>query len=117
MVAPAGLNQIVDGNFTTSPKYVTWQDTYFIVTSGATNQFQLSKNADPTTWPAVNISTTGSAPGALQAALADHSVLLLFGGDYAEFWQDAGTPDFPYAVIPGSAQTFGLISPWSLAQY
>ena len=117
MVTPAGLTKITDGNFTTSPKYVTWQDTYFIVTSGATNQFQLSNNADPTTWPAVNISTTGSMPGALQAGLADHSVLNLFGQNYSEFWQDAGTPDFPYAVIPGSAQTFGLGSPWSLTQY
>ena len=117
MVTPAGLNAIVDANFTTTPKYVTWQDTYFIVTSGATNQFQLSNNADPTTWPAVNIAFSGSAPGPLQAGIADHSVLNIFGQDYAEFWQDAGTPDFPYAVIPGSAQTFGLVSAWSLAQY
>jgi hypothetical protein len=117
MITPAGLNAIVDANFTTSPKYVTWQDTYFVVTSGLTNQFQLSKNADPTTWPAVNISTTGSRPGALQAGFADHSVLNLFGQDYAEFWQDAGSPDFPYTVIPGSAQTFGLASAWSLVSY
>ena len=49
MQAPAGLIRITDGNFTTSPAYVTWQDTYFIVVSGKSNQFQLSKNADPST--------------------------------------------------------------------
>ena len=118
MVAPGGLTQITDGNFTLQPKYVTWQDTYFIVASSeSTGKYQLSANSDPATWPAVNIAFTGSAPGALQAAIADHSVLELFGQDFSEFWQDAGTPDFPYAVIPGSAQTYGLISPWSLAQY
>src|SRR3990167_11521316 len=69
MITPAGLTQIVDGNFTTSPKTVTWQDTYFVVTSGATNQFQLSDNADPATWPAVNINFTGAAPGSLQAGI------------------------------------------------
>lgn len=117
MLTPAGLNQIVDGNFTTSPKYITWQDTYFIVTSGTTNQFQLSDNDDPTVWPAVNINFTGTAPGALQAGIADHSILQLFGDVYAEFWQNAGLPDFPYAVIPGSGQEFGLDSAWSLAKY
>lgn len=117
MQVPAGLNQIVDPNFPANPSYVTWQDTYFIVNKGMSNQFNLSKNADPTTWPAVNLNFTGSAPGAIQALLADHSILPIFGDVYTEFWQDAGTPDFPYAVIPGSAQEFGLASPWSLAKY
>lgn len=117
MQAPAGLIRITDGNFTTSPAYVTWQDTYFIVVSGKSNQFQLSKNADPSTWPAVQINFTGSAPGFLKAGLADHSILQLFGDFYTEYWQDAGTPDFPYAVIPGAAAEFGLASAWSLAKF
>lgn len=117
MLVPAGLNQITDGNFTTSPKTVTWQDTYFIVNSGANNQFQLSSNSDPTVWPAVNINFTGTGAGAIQALIADHSVLDVFGDVYSEFYQDAGTPDFPYAVIPGSAQEFGLASAWSLCKY
>lgn len=117
MVTPAGLNAISSGNFTSSPKYVTWQDTYFIATSGLTNQFQLSSNSDPSTWPAVNIGFTGAAPGALQAGLANHGVLNLFGQMYAEFWQDTGSPDFPYAFIPGSSQEFGLASAWSLAKF
>lgn len=117
MLVPAGLNQIVDGNFTTSPKTVTWQDTYFIVNAGALNQFQLSSNSDPSTWPAVNINFTGTGAGAIQALIADHSILEVFGDVYSEFYQDAGTPDFPYAVIPGSAQEFGLASAWSLCKY
>lgn len=117
MKTPAGLTKITDGNFTTHPKFVTWQDTYFAVSDGATNQWQLSNNDDPTTWPAVQIAFTGSNPGALQALMADHSVMNIFGQDYSEFWQDTGSPDFPYAVIPGSAQEFGLSSPWSLAKF
>lgn len=117
MVSGGALTLITDGNFTTSPKTVTWQDTYFIVTSGATNQWQLSNNADPTTWPAVNINFTGAAPGALQAGMADHGVMNLFGEVYSEFWQDTGSPDFPYAVIPGSAQEFGLAAAFSLAKF
>src|SRR5713226_1233815 len=108
MVTPAGLNAIVDANFPPNPKTVTWQDTYFIVNNGTSNQFNLSLNATPVTWPAVNINFTGSAPGSLQACLADHSTLLLFGDFYTEFWQDLGAAGFPYGVIPGSAQEFGL---------
>jgi hypothetical protein len=114
------LTKITDGNFTTSPKYVTWQDNYFIVTSGSTNQWQLSQispSVDPTVWPADQINFTGSAPGALQAGMADHSILNLFGNVYTEFWQDTGAADFPYAAIPGSAQEFGLASAWSLFKY
>jgi hypothetical protein len=111
------LTQIVDGNFTTSPSTVTWQDTYFIVTSGASNQFQLSDGADAATWPAENINLTGSAPGALKAGMADHSILMLFGDVYSEFWQNSGSPDFPYAAIPNSAQEFGLASAWSLTKF
>lgn len=117
MVAPAGLNPIVDANFTTSPKTVTWQGTYFIVNAGASNQFQFSLNATPATWPAVNIGFAESGAGALQALIADHSILCLFGDVYSEFWQNAGTPDLPYALIPGSSQEFGLAAPFSLCKY
>jgi hypothetical protein len=118
MVVPAGLNQIVDANFTTTPKYVTWQDTYFAVASNdSTKQFQLSDNDNPVVWPAVNIAFGGAGPGKLQAIIADHSLLQVFGDKYTEFLQDAGSSDFPYAFIPGSSQEFGLTSPWSLFKY
>jgi hypothetical protein len=114
------LTKITDGNFTTTPKTVTWQDNYFIVTSSTNRQFQLSQispGVDPTVWPAVQINFTGSGGGQIQAGIADHSVLELFGDVYTEFWQDAGNPDFPYANIPGSSQEFGLAAPGSLCKY
>lgn len=119
MVTPAGVNIIVDGNFMANPKTVTWQDTYFIVAGAGTvvNQFQFSNGADVTTWPAVNIGFTESSPNALQAGIADHSVLNLFTDVTAEFWQDSGSPDLPYSKIPGSAAEFGLAAPFSLAKF
>lgn len=111
---------IVDGNFTTTPTTVTWQDNYFIVTSSTNRQFQLSQitpSVDPTVWPAVQINFTGSGGGQILGGIADHSVLELFGDVYSEFWQDTGTPDFPYASIPGSSQEFGLAARWSLCKY
>lgn len=120
MSAPAGLNKITDGNFTTTPKYVTWQDNYFIVAANTARQFQLSQispSVDPTVWPSVQINFTGAGGGQIQALLADHSTLPIFSDVYSEFWQDAGNADFPYASIPGSAQEYGLNSPWSLCKY
>jgi len=120
MKTPAGLNKIVDGNFTTTPQTVTWQDNYFIVTAKSGRQWQLSQispSVDPTVWPAVQINFTGAGPSQIQAGLADHSVMELFSNETTEFWQDAGNPDFPYASIPGSAQEYGLTSAWSLCKY
>lgn len=120
MLIPAGLNQIVDANFTSTPKTVTWQDNYFNVTSGSTRQFQLSQitpSVDPTVWPAVQINFTGASAGAIQAGISDHSILNLFSNSASEFWQNAGTPDFPFAKIPGSSQEFGLASAWSLTKF
>ena len=121
MQVPAGLTKITDGNFTTAPRTVTWQDQYFIVASmSSTRQFQLSQispTIDPTIWPSVQINFAGTSPGVLQNGQADHSILNLFGDVYTEFWQDTGSPDFPYALIPGSAQEFGLAAPFSLVKF
>lgn len=120
MSTGAGPTKITDGNFTTSPKTVTWQDLYFIVNSGATNQFQLSQispSVSASTWPAEQIGFTGSGPGALQACISANTILHLFADVNTEFWQDAGVPDLPFTVIPGAAQEFGLASPWSLCKY
>lgn len=116
MVTPGALTQIVDGNFTTTPKTVTYQDTYFIVT-GAGRQFQLSANENPVTWPALNIGFAGAGGGALVAGKAANNILQLFGDSYAEFWQNANAADLPYARIPGAAQQFGLASATSLTLF
>jgi hypothetical protein len=119
MQTPAGLNKITDGNFTTTPRTVTWQDNYFIVAS-KTKQFQLSQispSIDPTVWPANQIGFAGSGSGALQAGRAYHNILNLFGDTYSEFWQDTGSPDLPYALIPGSAQQYGLAAPFSIQPF
>jgi hypothetical protein len=121
MQTPAGVNKITDGNFTTTPRTVTWQDNYFIVTSsGSTRQFQLSQitpSVDPTVWPAVQINFAGSGGGTLQNGVADHNILNLFGDIYTEFWQNTGSPDFPYAKIPGSSQQYGLAAPFSVVKF
>ena len=120
MQTPGALTQIVDGNFTTNPQTVCWMDQYFIVTAGDSRQFQLSQispSVDPATWPAIQINFTGTGASALQAGIADHSTLHLFAQEYTEYWQNTGSPDFPFAAIPGSAQEFGLASPWSLTKY
>jgi hypothetical protein len=120
MSVPAGVNRITDGNFTTTPEMVTWQDSYFIVTSGTGRQFQLSQitpSVDPTIWPAIQINFAGSGAGSLQGCMSDHSILNLFGDVYTEFWQNQGTPDFPFALIPGSSQEFGLNASFSLAKF
>lgn len=117
MLTQTGPTKITDGNFTTSPKTAFWLDTFFGVTSGASNQWQLSATGDPTTWPSTNINFTGAAPGNIVAGVVDHSTVNLFGDKFTEFWQDAGATGFPFAIIPGAAQEFGLAAAFSLAKF
>lgn len=121
MLTAGVLTQITDGNFTTSPRTITWLNNYFIVTSSdALRQYQMSQitpSVDPLVWPAVQIGFAGAGGGKLQNGIADHSVLNLFGDVYSQFAQETGTPDFPFAQIPGSAQQYGLAAPFSVAQF
>lgn len=112
--------QITDGNFTSAPGTVTWQDNYFAVMSNNSREWQLSQispSIDPTVWPSVQIGFTGAGAGALQNGISDHSYLNLFGDTYTEFWQNAGTPDLPFAITQGAAQQFGLKAPFSLTRF
>lgn len=120
MLTPGALTLIVDGNFTTAPKTITWQDNYFVVNAGTSRQFQFSQispGVDPAVWPANQIAFAQSSPGALQAVQADHSIMNVFGDVYSEFWQDTGSPDLPYSQIPGSSAEFGLVSAASLVKF
>lgn len=117
MVTPAGLVQIVDGNFTTTPGTVTYQNTYFIVSATTGRQFQASANDDPVTWPAINIGFAGVGGGNLKAGRASNNILQLFGDEFVEFWQNNSSADLPYSQIPGAGQEFGLASAWTLDQF
>jgi hypothetical protein len=114
MLTPGAFTTITDGNFTSTPETVTYQDTYFVVTSNDSRQFQLSDNNDPATWPAINIGFAGGGGGHLVAGRFANNILQLFGGDFSEYWQNSGGADLPYSRIPGAAQEFGLASAWSL---
>jgi len=114
MTGAGVLTAITDGNFTATPKTVTYQDSYFIVISSASRQFQLSLNNDPRTWPAINIGFAGGGGGHLIAGRAANNILQLFGDTFSEFWQNSGGADLPFSRIPGAASEFGLVSATSL---
>lgn len=118
MQTPGTLTKITDGNFTKTPTTVTWQDTYFIVSSASiTRQFQLSANAAPATWPATSINFGSSGGGPLQACIADHSVINIFGDTYTEFYQNTGATGFPLSKVVSSTLEFGLAAAWSMAKF
>lgn len=117
MTGGGTLTQVTDGNFTSSPVTVDYQDTYFIVTSSASRQFQLSDNDAPATWPAINIGFAGAGGGNLVSGRVSNNILQLMGSNFIEFRQNTGAADLPYRRIPGSAQQFGLKSTWSLDEF
>lgn len=109
--------QITDVDFPTNPQTVTYQDQYFIVNKGNSNQFYISALSNGTAWAALDVGSAESNPDDLIAVFADSSELMLFGALSTEFHQDTGAADFPYQRIPGAATEWGLAARWSLAKF
>lgn len=93
------LTQITDGDFPT-PSSVTFQDGYFIVTSG--QFFAISGINDGTTWSVLDRQTVESSPDDLVGVKSDSSNLWLFGTKSTEVFQNTGNVTFPFQRISGA---------------
>jgi len=111
------FSQIVAAGFPSSPQTVTFNDSYFIVNKGGTQQFNISGVNDGTAWSASDYSTADSNPDDLTAVTAAGGQLILLGPLSGEFWGDTGALNFPYVRIPGSTMEWGLAAQWSLAKF
>jgi hypothetical protein len=93
--------------FPPAPVSVTYQDTFFIVTTAGSTKFWVSASYDGTSWNAADFAATQSGSGSLQGCLAHNSVLHLFAEHYTEFWNLTGGADFPYSRVQGVALNSG----------
>lgn len=92
--------------------YVTFQDGYFIVADGFSNQFRLSKIDDGTIWPsdAPNIGvlqTDGDQP---QAVVKFKRQLFIMGKTVTDIRHNVGNTLFPYQLDNSIAINYGVLS-------
>lgn len=91
--------KITDPDFPT-PSDLTFQDGYFIVTSG-----QIAARSDlndGTSWDVLNRTTVESNPDALVGCISDKSNLWFFGTKSTEVFQNTGVTDFSFQRLNGA---------------
>jgi len=91
--------KITDGDFPT-PSSLTYQDGYFIVTSGQI--YAISGLNDGTAWDLLDRKTVESSPDSLVGIKSDSSNLWAFGTKSTEVFQNTGNATFPFQRIPGA---------------
>lgn len=106
------LSEITDPNFLSNPTDVASQDTFFIVTSTANNQWAISASNDGTVWPALNyIDFITHATDKLIAVRSFQGLLYFFGTNTTQVWYNAGRPDFPFREQTNMVIEYGAYSP------
>jgi hypothetical protein len=111
------FTKITDGDFTTSPRTVTFNGGYFIVTEDDSDQFYISANSDGLVWDALDFATAESHPDKLVRVEEDNGDIVLFGNSTTEFWGNSGGLDFPYTRLAGTEMQWGLAARWSVAKF
>lgn len=108
---------ITDVNFTTTngvPRYVDFDDSYFIVSTDDTKKFKISNVNDGLTWSALDFGSAEGNPDDTVAPKSFKDRLYIFGTDTFEAFRNIGGADFPFQSIQGGLQNIGLTAPFSL---
>lgn len=99
------------------PKYISFQDTYFIAADGLTNRFRLSDNNNGLLWPdePENVGQIQTKATNCVAAVPVDRQLFVIGQNVTEPWQDIGTTLFPYQRTNSFSIDYGCMSPATIA--
>jgi hypothetical protein len=116
-IATTTLVQITDGDFPANPTTVTFEGSYFIITTANTGRVNKSASYDGLTWDALDFVTAESNPDNLIRVEQDHGDVVLFGDLTIEFWGNTGALDFPYTRIAGANVEWGLAAKWSVTKF
>ena len=89
--------QITDTDFTANgaPQYVTFVDSYFVVTTDS-KKFICSSPNDGTNWNALDFGSAESDPDDTVAPMVHRNQLFIGGGETLEGFQNIGGTDFPF---------------------
>jgi len=104
-----------------TPSYISFLDTYFIITDSNRNFWQISNSDDGTTYNALMIAYLQTAPDELQAVVSLNRTLWVMGKKVSELWNDnptgynasgVGNPvSFPFQRNNSLAINYGVLSP------
>jgi len=110
------LAEITDPGFPPKPLDVTYQDTYFIVVQGESENWQISDSGDGTKWDALKNAVAFSEPDTLIGVRQLHRMLFLFGAESIEVWTNQGYRDFPFRRQNNMLLQYGCAAAGSIAR-
>lgn len=99
------------------PKFIAFQDTYFIAADGLSNKFRLSDNNNGLSWPddASHVGQIQTKATTCTAAVPLDRQLFVFGQTVCEPWQDIGYTLFPYQRSNSFSLDYGCVNPATIA--
>ena len=105
---------ISDSSFPNGATTMTGLDSRAVVeVPDSTRQFYVSAQYDLSTWTPIIFATKENNSDPLIAVDVLNGMIILWGPQYTEFWQDVGTTPLPYARINGATQSWGLAAKYS----
>ena len=108
--------QITDAGFFGGTK-VDFADGYFIINQPETQQWYISDNNASTFTMVPNFASKEGAQDILVTLAVMHREVWLFGSRTTDVYYNAGTADFPYAIMPGVFMQQGCMAPYSVARF
>jgi hypothetical protein len=103
------LTTITDGDLPANPIGCAYLDGYYILIF--LNSEKVYYSLDATAWDALDFNSANTQADFLQACVADHEELWLFGTDSTEVWTTTGDPDAPISRRPGVFISKGCRAP------
>lgn len=116
--AAGSFGKITDANFPNGTNSITFLDGRLIAAKPNTRQFYVSESYDGTAWTNVfslpTFGTKDNASDLLVAVSSLNGVLILFGQQTIEFWQNVGTSPLPFGRVAGATRNMGIAAQYSL---
>lgn len=95
---------------------VSFLDQRFLFDWKGTNKFFSSGILDGTTYDALHFASAESSPDNVRAVVANKQILLVFGVNTTEPWQNVGAANFPWERVPGAVIDRGIAEPHAWAK-
>ena len=108
--APTVLNKITDPDFPNGATTVAAIDGFFIVEQPGTSFFWKSGYFDASSWLGTDNGNANIVPGVIREVDSHFGYLIIFKSASVEWWQNTGSPGFPYAQVKPATAMWGMVA-------
>ena len=116
--AAGSFGKLTDANFPNGAASITFLDGRLIAAKPDTRQFYVSESYDATGWTNIfslpTFGTKDNNSDNLVAVSSLNGILMLWGQQSVEFWQNVGSTPLPFGRVAGATRNMGIAAQYSL---